>query len=433
MSLTQLGFAADTKKTFNIVFSTNEDYDTSVYANDVGLGEVEKDFELVKELGLDKYRVSFSWSNYQPQRDTFAHLDWLHQVVDLAAEYEIELMPYFCYGPEWAMTYGEWNDPPKHLDDWYNYVYRMVSEFKDEINIWEIWNEQDMTMWFSGTIDEYGEVLKVGAQAVRDANPDALVLMGGITTPNDNYVEYLLEQGLSDSFDVVPVHSYHESWHAAAVESYLTDWGSPFEDIARLLQAKGDGQSIWINEIGYPTIGQKTELDQARFIRRAIATLLSTGEISLLSWYEIKDLPTDFHLGVIGDDINYHLGLTYKDRTKKLGFHTYKDIVSLLNYENLTYLGDQIKMDVDYSGRNPAIVYAHGFKRESDNKIVLFAWLYGPQNEVSATLRLPGDIKNAIKYNYDGSTRQFTDFTNDELSLHLVQDHALLFEIELID
>ena len=38
----------------------------------------------------------------------------------------------------------------------------------------------------------------------RDADPDALVLMGG-TQPQMKYVEYMLDKGLSSSFDVVPV------------------------------------------------------------------------------------------------------------------------------------------------------------------------------------------------------------------------------------
>ena len=427
----QIVLAHGTGKTFNIVFSTNEDYDTSAYGTKSGLAEVEKDFQLVKELGLDKLRVSFSWSNYQPARDRFDNLEWLHQFVNLATEYEIELMPYLCYGPEWATAYGDWHNPPGDINDWYNYVYHMVSEFKDTINVWELWNEQDSIMWFSGDIDEYAEVLRVGAEAVKAANPDATVLMGGITWPNDKYVEYFLDQGLSSSFDVMPVHSYHESWNSAAVESYLTSWGSPFGAIADVLNTKGNGQPIWLNEIGYPTIAERTELDQARFIRRSIATLLATGEISLISWYEIKDLPTDFHLGVIGDDINYHLGLTHTDRTKKLGFYTYQNIVSLLNYEELTYLGNNISIEVEQVGRNPARVYVHGFQRTSDDHLILFAWLYGPQDVAEATITLPANIIQVTEYDYDGNARQFTDFMNNTMTLQLEQDHALLFEIQI--
>ncbi|MGI6149389.1 MAG: family 1 glycosylhydrolase [Firmicutes bacterium] len=418
---------------FTMTFSTNEDYDTSAYASASGLREVEEDFKLVKALGLDKLRVSFSWSNYEPMRGRFANLEWLHQFVDLAEAYEIELMPYFCYAPSWATPFGGWNEPPADLDDWYNYIYRMVSEFKDQIDVWEIWNEEDMSMWFTGSPAEFAQVLETGARAVRDADPDAIVLMGGITAPDEKYVEFMLDQGLSSAFDVVPVHSYHESWSSATVESYLTSWGSPFNDIKQLLLAKGDGQEVWVNEIGYPTIGGRTEEDQASFIRRAVATLMSTEAVTLISWYEIKDLPQDFHLGVIGDDNNYHLGLTRVDRTPKLGFHTYQNIVELLNYEPVRYLGDAVRIEEIAPGRNPQRIYAHGFHRQNHDDIVLFVWLYGPKSVVDITLTLPGVIAEMVEYDYDGTAHDASGFVGSSINLELRQDHARLFKVKLVD
>lgn len=425
--------AAEAGEVFTVIFSTNEDYDTSAYASPQGLLEVEEDFKLVKALGLDRLRVSFSWSNYEPMRGRFVNLDWLHQFVDLAEAYDIELMPYLCYAPGWATPYGDWNEPPANLDDWYNYVYRMVSEFKDQIKIWEIWNEQDMSMWFNGTPEQYAQVLETGARAVRDANPEAVVLMGGLTAPDEKYVEFMLDRGLADSFDVVPIHSYHESWSAAAVESYLTRWGSPFQDIKELLQAKGNGQEVWVNEIGYPTNGGRTEEDQASFIRRAVATLMSTEAVNLISWYEIKDLPLDFHLGVIGDDNNYHLGLTYVDRTPKLGFYTYQNIVELLNYEPVRYLGDAITYEEKSPGRNPQRIYVHGFARENHGDIILFVWLYGPKSVMDITLTLPGPIASMVEYDYDGTAMEIIGFTGNSIDLELKQDHARLFRVKLQD
>ena len=93
-----------------MTFSTNEDYDTSAYASASGLREVEEDFKLVKALGLDKLRVSFSWSNSRTNAGRFANLEWLHQFVDLAEAYEIELMPYFCCA-QLGPPFGGWNEP----------------------------------------------------------------------------------------------------------------------------------------------------------------------------------------------------------------------------------------------------------------------------------------------------------------------------------
>jgi hypothetical protein len=417
-----------------VVFSTNEDYDISMYGTDQGLEEVKRDFELVKELGLSYLRVSFSWSNYEIARGEFANLEWLHDFVDLADEYDITLMPYLCYAPMWAARHGLWSDPPEDYQDWYDYVHRMVSEFKDQIHYWEIWNEEDLDMWFAGTVDEYVKLLEVGARAVRDANPEATVIMGGLTWPNDAWVEEVLDQLGPDAFDILPIHSYAESWSASSVESYLKPWGSDFDLIASILDEKGKGQPIWLNEIGYPTIGDKTELDQARFIRRAVATLMASKQISLISWYEIKDLRQDTHLGVIGDNNNYHLGITYPDRTKKIGFYTLQDLVRELNDTPLTYIDTGLEFTELRPGDMEPIIYLHGFRREEDGKLFLFAWLYGPYDEVDVNLELPWDIKEAVEHELDGTLEPVETLQGKEIqAVKLVRDDARLFEITLAD
>ena len=428
------GALAQANETIRVVFSTNEDYDTSMYGTDEGLQEVEKDFELIKELGVSHLRVSFSWSNYEIARGEFVNLDWLHKFVDLADAYDITLMPYLCYAPMWAARHGCWCDPPEDYDYWYEYVYRMVSEFKDQIYYWEIWNEEDLDMWFTGTVDDYVKLLEVGAKAVRDANPEATVIMGGLTWPNDAWVEEVLHQLGPDALDVLPIHSYAESWSASSVESYINWWGSDFDLIASILEEKGKRQPIWLNEIGYPTIRDKTELDQARFIRRAVVTLMATKQISLISWYEIKDLRQDTHLGVIGDSNNYHLGITYWDRTKKLGFHTLQDLVKELNDTPLTYMKDEIRFTEVDPGDPEPVVYLHAFRREEDGKVFLFAWLYGPYEEVKVNIELPGDVREAIEHRLDGTLQTVDGIEGNELqAVRLVRDDARLFELTLKD
>jgi hypothetical protein len=422
------------KQPIRVVFSTNEDYDISMYGTDEGLKEIEEDFQLIRELGVSRLRVSFSWSNYETAQGEFVNLEWLHRFVDLADEYDITLMPYLCYAPMWAAVYGHWSDPPEDYQYWYDYVYRMVSEFKDQIHYWEIWNEEDMDMWFSGSVKQYAKLLEMGAKAVRDANPEVTVIMGGLTWPNSAWLEQVLDQVEPDTFDVLPIHSYAESWSSSSVESYLTSRGSDFDSIASVLHEKGTGQPIWLNEIGYPTIGAKTEVDQARFIRRAVATLMATERISLISWYEIKDLRQDTHLGVIGDSNNYYLGITYPDRTKKLGFYTLQDMVRELNDTPLTHIESGIGFTELEPDETEPIVYLHGFRRETDGKVFLFAWLYGPDDEIEVNLELTGDVKEAIEHQLDG-TLQAVERTrgNEILAVKLVRNDARLFEITLTD
>jgi len=416
-----------------ITFSTNEDYDTKLYGNEAGLREVEEDFKLVKELGLSKLRVSFSWSNYEPSRDQFRNLEWLHKFVDLANEYDIELLPYLCYAPYWATTEGKWNNPPKDYDYWYDFVYKMVSEFKDDIDYWELWNEENAEMWFTGSKEQFAKLLKVGAEAVREADPDAKIIMGGVTYPDFSFVDYMLDNA-PNTFDILPIHSYAESWGSRYVEEYIDAGGSSFDGIENILETKGQGQEIWINEIGYPTYGGRTETDQANFIRRAVATLMATEKISLISWYEIKDFKKNKSLGVIGDEINYHLGLSDFNRNKKLAFHTYKNIVSIFHDEEFEYMNDGFIYELKEEHQIWPNIIMHPFRRKADGHIFLYVWLYGLVSETDVDIVSPADIEMVSEYSLNGKKKRYSDFYDNILeNLHLVQDEAHLFEIILQD
>lgn len=388
-------------RAFQVVFATNEDYDISLYRGPSGLAVVERDFQLIKELGVDHLRVSFSWSNYEPQRGHFRHLKWLRQFVELAHEYGITLLPYLCYAPSWATIDRTWNAPPRDFDDWYNYVYRMVSEFKDLIGHWELWNEQDIKEWWSGSFQEYARLLEVGARAVRDADPTAKVLLGGLTRVNPVYIQRLVDLGLGDAFDIVPIHAYPESWSSYRAEDFLTPSGTQFDALVKVLEEKAKSQPIWINEMGYPTTAGRTETDQANMIRRAIATLLATGQVELIGWYEIKDLYRSFR--AIGNEYNYHLGLTRVDQTKKIGFDTYRNIVQLFNHEPLTLEEVHVTSGDVPPGTVSRNVRVHAFRRLRDDHLLIFAWALRSSRELDVSIELPGlRIGEVREYDLNG-------------------------------
>ena len=46
-----------------------------------------------------------------------------------------------------------------------------------------------------GSVEQYGATLAAAAQAIRSADPDAQVLLGGLVYPDDDWLLALIEQG----------------------------------------------------------------------------------------------------------------------------------------------------------------------------------------------------------------------------------------------
>ncbi|MBJ6724439.1 beta-galactosidase [Geomesophilobacter sediminis] len=341
--------------------------------------EVALDFEVMKELGVSTWRGSFSWVDYEPQRGKF-DFAWLHRFVSLAAKQGITLRPYLAYTPAWAAKGGTdketWNDPPRHLEDWRNFVAATVKELNGYPNIasYEIYNEENVKQWWDGTPAQYNELLKTAAQVVRKGSPASLVILGGMVWPDANWVrDACVTYGNAANFDVVPFHAYPETWTPKniTVENYL-DQGRPgsfYQQFVPLVDEKCGHRPIWINEAGFATAPGKTELDQANWWARAIATFLADRRVEHLGIYQIRDR----HLltAVIGESENHYLGLTRSDRQKKLAFHTVQLLVGLLNTRHLTVADSELAVEV--TGGSKGELYQHLFVRP-DGVQVLVVW-----------------------------------------------------------
>src|SRR3954452_11269692 len=71
-----------------LAFSILEDYDKGD-----DLADVDKDFDLFRQLGVTTWRGSFGWDDYEPSPGAY-DFAWLHRFADLAAARGITLRPY---------------------------------------------------------------------------------------------------------------------------------------------------------------------------------------------------------------------------------------------------------------------------------------------------------------------------------------------------
>jgi hypothetical protein len=221
----------------------------------------------------------------------------------------------------------------------------------------------------------------------------------------------LVEDGYAEYYDITPLHVYSESWSSESVETYL---GPQYHEVfVPLNNTRGEAEPIWINEIGYATTPGKTEEQQANWWARAVSTLLADPEIEHIGIYEIKDLPQGSD--VIGDAVNYYLGITRTDRTKKLAFHTLDMLTDLLNTGTITPADTEATVTVT-SGKSNQL-YHHLFIRP-DGRQVLFVYDKLGNPTVRVSIRRPG--KTATRYALDGSSAPHAAFdgrTLDEIQL----------------
>jgi YD repeat-containing protein len=406
-----------------VSFAVLEDYDKGT-----DLNEVAKDFELMKELGIDLLRCSLGWDDYEPIQGQY-DFAWLKQFVQLAQRYGIKLRPYIGYTPSWAGAPGsddqDWNNPPRDYRLWHRFVYRLATALREYRNVlsYEIYNEQNARLWWDGSIEQYKETLRQAALAIRAADPDAQVILGGFVFADDHWLESIVHSGHAQYYDITPFHAYPETWTAqdVVVENYLD---ARYQAFVRYNRTLGEGEPIWINEMGFATTSGKSELDQANWWARAVSSFLADPEIEHIGVYEIKDLAAGQN--VIGDEKNYHLGITRTDRTKKLAFHTVALLKELLGTGPISVANSELTVTILEGA--PRELHWRLFRRW-DGKQVLFIY----DKAGTPTLRVSFRTARATAFRYDlnGRSTRVRDFDGESLgALQLTAGQVAIFLVD---
>jgi hypothetical protein len=386
--------------TRTVSFSTREDWDKGDDLNTM----VAPDFALVNQMGVDELIMSIGWDDYEPAQGQY-DFAWLQSFCSLAAQYGIKLRPYICYTPAWAGN-GSWNSPPNNYTDWYNFCYNLAYALRNNTNVisYEIWNEWNDTMWWTGSFTDYATLLTTGSTALRAGKPGITVIMGGLVFPHYEAIDACTVGTTEQYFEIAPFHCYRE-WYGTRdpLEAYLdaqyTDWFVP------TVNNNGEGEPIWCNEVGFSTLDRGEEKQRSYFARAVpylLASDASKGEIDHFDAYEIKDLGPD--APVIGpDDIRY-LGLCTQTRVKKLAFDTFAMWVSLLDDATITTPVNSELTVEKITGRFGQ-KYQYLIKCSDGRQIVV---VYDKKNTLTAraTLTTPGST--CTKWNIDGTSTNWS-------------------------
>jgi hypothetical protein len=261
--------------------------------------------------GIRYLRRDFHWHRIEPTRGNFDFSDYDVQVADAEA-YGQEFIGLLCFGAPWAAS-GSGGDimyPPDDPADFANFCFMTVDRYKDKIRYWEIWNEQNAQRFWKPEPDPeaFGYLLKAATDAIRAADPEAVVAFGGLAPIYSSawdsmwgFLEevYAFHPDIGEYFDVLAIHTYT----FIQVEEPETD-----DPLLRLWQSvptmirdakdivtrwEGREKPIWITEVGWHTasnnkLGYSTEEEQAQYIVRSFV-LSVAGGVTMHCWYTFRD------------------------------------------------------------------------------------------------------------------------------------------------
>jgi exo-beta-1,3-glucanase (GH17 family) len=199
------------------------------------------------------------------------------------------------------------------VNAWGTWVNNTVSNFKDKIKVWEIWNEPNWNTGFGAPGDpiKYMEFLKEAYINAKQADPDCVVLGSSILATDNagqNWLRSMYDNGAKDYMDAVAVHPYCSS--LSPLYPSVTGSGKAFwklQSMRDIMIQYGDAnKSIWITEMGWPTGGSGgvvTEAEQALYLSQALNLSESWDWLETFIIYQWMD-GGGFYYGLVREQYN---------------------------------------------------------------------------------------------------------------------------------
>ena len=159
-----------------------------------------------------------SWADLQPTADAWnpARLDTL---LALAERHQVEVVLPLARTPAWAAlrpaepaAFAPGNaSPPRDLADWGRFVQRVVQHTRGRVRAYELWNEANVPMFWSGDMATLVAMARLLREAVARHDPGALVVApsgAGLLDRRRGFVADFVAAGGARHVDVLNFHLY---------------------------------------------------------------------------------------------------------------------------------------------------------------------------------------------------------------------------------
>jgi len=282
---------------------------------------VDRTFELARELGARYVRMQVPWEDIEIHgRGDFTDRrnettigvvsSWAKydRIVASAVAHNIELIMRVDRTPAWACERGcttpefraglavdgNSTGPPDDLADYGRFLATLVRRYRGQVRFFQVWNEPNLKNewgWQDPKPADFLALLRVGYEAVKSANPDAIVLFPGLA-PTDGldprapmteleYLDAIYTLGGAAYFDIMAAQNYglgqppteHRYIFLRGRDNW--NWRHPIDtrnDVSRVIllrevmERHGDlATPVWVTEFGYNAAPDDIPLER-RFI-----------------------------------------------------------------------------------------------------------------------------------------------------------------------
>jgi len=215
---------------------------------------------------------------------------WLTRYDSIMKEYrsmDIDVVGMLAYGPDNGVF------SPPNPDLWEDFIRLVVTRYKNDVKVWEIWNEPDSPDFLTPNNPEsYIPMLESAYNIIKSIDPKAKVVIGGLASPNTDFAEGIFKR--TKKFDAFNFHVYYCGWYRdqGNNQKLMED----LNNLKKVVNRYRPGQKSWITEMGCSTGDNGIdEQFQKRYLQETVPQILGTGWIERIFIYNIRNYDYNSH------------------------------------------------------------------------------------------------------------------------------------------
>ena len=167
------------------------------------------------------WRLWDAYVNWEQLENTRGKWDFsrLDRYVAMAKSKNVDILLPLANSPQWAAArpndrsgYKPGNSSePANIEDWRRYVRTVGERYKGRIRHYQIWNEPNIKLYFSGTPEKLVELTCEAFQILKSIDPQNQIVSAGSSPGGKDHLGYLdhfLALGGKNCIDIVGHHFY---------------------------------------------------------------------------------------------------------------------------------------------------------------------------------------------------------------------------------
>ncbi len=239
---------------------------------------------LFAQMGVDILRFG-TWAKVNPDQDEW-NWEEFDRVVDEMRDNKMQPLYSVVFTPPYAIKheYRGKGDPsrlPPRSDALQTALREIIQHTRDKgATVYDLWNEPDHRGFWRGNTEDYLEFMRVAYQTIKNVQPDATVLSGGIASlhqgPADSLNPDMDRRMIVDGqrwYDAIALHEH------GTLDRFTTALNGPLTEYRKQLDAD---KGLWFTETGIDTGGH----DKAAGLVQKFTHARAHGAEGLI-WYAL--------------------------------------------------------------------------------------------------------------------------------------------------